>query len=258
MWIRFVSVLLVAASAFGQRSDTVSFRLFTNATTGSTSSLIRNIGQSQHLYFVQLSDNGGSCTALSGTHYEFYIEGSFDNATWIPISPQGVMLNTGATATTFEGFGFANGSFPYLRARYPLNYSFCKVNAWYTGTIPTAAFPQLPRATSTGYLTATLRPAAIGSFPIVPNIIAKTRVVVYGLFVYNPSATANSVLINYGDGTCTSQTGLVADLTNMQPYDKVTWPTSIVPYSVGAESKYVCLTTSAATLLIATVIYRLE
>lgn len=259
MLIRSLSILLLCAGAlWAQRSDTVAYRLFTNATASSVSSQIRNIGQSQHLFFVQLTDNGGTCSAVAGGMYEFFLEGSFDNVSYIRISSQGVMLNTGATASTFEGFGFANGAFPYLRARFLFNYVNCKVNAWYTGTVPTAAFPQLPRAASTGYAVATLRPATIGSFPIIANLNAATRIVVYGLFVYNPVATANSVLLTYGDGTCTSLTGLVADLTNMQGYAQTTWPTSLVPYSIGPEAKYMCLTTSAATQLNATVIYRME
>lgn len=258
MLIRLLSILLaVGAGAYAQRSDTVSQRVFNNSLSAGPSALIRNIGQSQHLFFVKASDGAGTCSLIGSL--DFFIEGSFDGSTFIPISPQTIQLSTGDTPSTWQGYSFANGAYPFLRARYTSHPTNCRIDAWYTGTIPTAPFPQLPKGVSVGYFTSLFRPASAGSFAQISNPTSTRRIVVYGLFLYNPAGTANNVELQYRDATCTGPlNGTVIDVGAFQPYAHVVWPTSIVPYYVGPEGQSLCLTQSAATQINSTVIYRFE
>lgn len=257
MLIRFVSLFLCTCALWAQRSDTVAFRLFTNSTSAGVSSLIRNIGQSQHLFFVVASDGAGTCT-LSANGFDFYLEGSLDGTTFIPISARTIVMSTGATASTKQGYGFANGAFPFLRARYTPHPTNCRIDAWYSGTIPTTAYPQLPKAQSTGYIPSLHRPSSAGTTVQIVNPTTNGRIVIYGLFVYNAAATANDVTLDTRDATCTTVSNVALDVPGLTGRSSIVWPTSLVPYFIGPEGSSLCLTLSASTQVNSTVIYRVE
>lgn len=255
-----VSFLILPIMLWAQRSDTVTYRLFTNSTTaGVSTGDISNIGQSQHLFFMQLTDNGGTCGA-SASAFEFYLEGSHDGLTYVPISHRNVILSVGSTASTFQGFGFANGSWPKLRARYTQQPGNCKLNAWYTGTVPTAAFPQLPKAQSTGYITALVRPNTAGTSVVVSNLLATSRIVVYGVHILNAAGSANDVRLDYNSATSCAAvtTGTVIDATGLQGHQELSLPVSIVPWSMSPEGSSLCLVLSASTQANVIVVYRQE
>lgn len=250
-------LLLTCLPLAAQRSDTVSFRLFTNSLAAGGSGLIRNIGQSQHLFFVQASDSGGTCT-LTASGFDFFIEGSLDGTTYIPISTRTILMSTGSPSSTKQGYGFANGAFPFLRARYTAHPLNCRIDAWYSGTIPTTAYPQLPKAQSAGYFSSLARVSSAGSTIHLVNL-STGRIVVYGLALYNAAATANDVAIEARDGTCTGPvSGVVLDVPGLPARQSVVLPTGIVPWFISAEGASLCLTLGSATLVNSTIIYRIE
>lgn len=241
-------------------SDTLTVRVFDNQTVTGNSALIRNIGQSQHLLYVRLSDSGGTCTVPVGiaTFVLIYLEGGFDGVNYFPISPRSMQV--AASGSIYEGLSLANGLFPYLRARLDSTYTNCRLDAWYTGSISPAAYPQLPPATATGYYTQSNGWVTAGARRLlVDNSTAFGRVVVYGVIVSSASATPNSVIWTWEDGGCTgTPIGATFPPIYTASVGAQVLPTGVVPYLAGPPGKSLCVETTAAVQINAAVVYRIE
>lgn len=241
-------------------SDTLTVRVFDNQTVVGNSALIRNIGQSQHLLYVRLSNSGGTCTVPVGvaTFVLIYLEGGFDGTNYFPITPRSMQV--AASGSIYEGLSLANGLFPYLRARLDSNYTNCRLDAWYTGSISPAAYPQLPPATATGYYTAAHGWVTAGANRlVVDNSTAAGRVVVYGVIVSSASATPNSVVWTWQNSGCSGGAvgGTFPPIYTAAVGAQVL-PVGVVPYLAGPPGKSLCVETTAAVQINVAVVYRIE
>lgn len=244
----------------GQRSDTVSYQVVSNATGIGQSSFIRNIGQSQHLIWARYSDQGGTCGLSTGSTYLF-LEASYDNINFFAISNRQMsVVNDGTYAV---GNSIANGSYPFLRVRWTQNWSFCKLDVWYTGTIPPAAYPQAVKALSAGYLRQSASNTAIGSSVVINNLDSGGRVVVYGLWLLNQGTGAVTANLHFAAAPdCAVNTGAISSEIKLgvagAAHSTAVFPTSLVPYGVGGLGEDVCLALDAAETVIAVVVFRVE
>ena len=235
----YIGIVLAALLAEGQRGDTIYQRIVTNNTTGLPSNAVRNIGQSQHTLFFTYTDSGGAC--IMGNFAPIYLEGSHDNASWVRISPaEAGIVNT--SGTNYLGWITAYGAFPYIRVGFSSVPALCKANAWYTGTIPTVAFPQMLLGLSTNYRSVYATPLGADN-TIVGNFTSTARVVVYGLDVYNGSGAPASIQLTDKTDNCTSGiAGYAFNRGDLPDKASVTWPASVVPYHIGAPGRSLCAT----------------
>lgn len=126
-----LSLLISSGSLFAQRSDTVFQQLFSNSITSpADSALIQNIGQSQHILYVTETDRitPGACGTNFGT---FYLEGSYDNVTFFPLSPGVDLANAVSLVSTIYVYGMA----PFLKVHVSFNSTNCVLNLYYAGSL---------------------------------------------------------------------------------------------------------------------------
>jgi hypothetical protein len=104
------AVFLIAASAPAQVNNAVYARPFSAITAASTSAILPNIGQSQHLLVVIFPSELGAVSSL-----QIRIEASFDNSAWFPISKDitEAPLVGGLVYAMTVGYG----AFPFVRVR---------------------------------------------------------------------------------------------------------------------------------------------
>lgn len=234
-----LGILLALCVAFAQRGDTIYQRIVTDNATGLPSSVVRNIGQSQHTLFFTYTDNGGAC--ILGNFAPIHLEGSHDNSTWVRLSPaQANLVNT--SGTNYVGWIAAYGAFPYVRVNFTSVPALCKANAWYTGTVPPVAFPQMLMGLSSNYKSAYVTPNA-ADVTVVAPLTATGRVVVYGVDVYNGSGAPASVQLFEKGTNCTGGvTGYALNRGNLPDKASVTWPAGLVPYHIGSPGQTLCAT----------------
>lgn len=256
---RFWFLFLIAAAAAGQRTDTIFQQIFTNATSAGASLKIRNIGQSQHSLFYVLSDNGGTCSVGNGQvalHWEI----SEDDTNWARISPYQVRATLSGGVST--GVIVANSPAKNIRARLALNYSNCKLNAYYSGTLQATAYPQLLLSSMVGTDTAATNPSTAGTSVVIVATNTTSRTAIYGMDVHNNGAIANSItLFEHSVSDCTSgvTTGYILRRVNVPATTTAaTWPSSLIPYHTLAAGGHLCLTISANSDTAVKVIYRTE
>lgn len=236
----YLALMLLAMLAQAQRTDTIYQRIVTDNSTGLPSAAVRNIGQSQHTLFFTYTDNGGAC--VMGNFAPIHLEGSPDNGNyWVRISPaQANLVNT--SGTNYVGWIVAYGAFPYVRVNFTSVPALCKVNAWYTGTVPPVAFPQMLMGLSSNYKSAYVTPNAADVTVIAP-LTATGRVVIYGLDVYNGTGAAVSVQLNEKGTNCTGGiTGFALNRADLPAKASVTWPAGLVPYHIGSPGQTLCAT----------------
>lgn len=237
-WKLYLAIVLMALLAEGQRTDTIYQRIVTDNTTGLPSNVVRNIGQSQHTLFFTYTDSGGAC--VMGNFAPIYLEGSHDNASFVRISPsEAGIINT--SGTNYLGWISAYGAFPYVRVNFSSVAALCKANGWYTGTVPTVAFPQMLMALSSSYRTAYFTPLGADN-TIVGNATATGRVVVYGVDVYNGSGAPASIQLNEKTSCAGAIAGYALNRAGLPDKGSVTWPASLVPYHIGTPGKSLCAT----------------
>lgn len=238
-WKLYLAIVLVALLAEAQRTDTIYQRIVTDNATGLPSAVVRNIGQSQHTLFFTYTDSGGAC--IMGNFAPIYMEGSHDNSSWARISPvEAGIVNT--SGTNYLGWITAYGAFPYVRVNFSSVPALCKANAWYSGTVPTVAFPQMLLALASNYRTTYATPLGADN-TIVGNATATGRVVVYGLDVYNGSGAPASIQLFEKGTNCTGgSTGIALNRANLPDKASVTWAASLVPYHIATPGKTLCAT----------------
>lgn len=108
-------------------NQTVFQRVFTDKTDTGASAPVRNVAQTEHLLYWEVSDvPPGTC--VSTPHIA--LEASFDGSNFFIIA-----FEQGVSGIYFSGTLAAKGSYPYIRASIPGTSPNCKVNAWYSGTL---------------------------------------------------------------------------------------------------------------------------
>jgi hypothetical protein len=126
--IAALALLLAAAKDLGaqQPQRTVFRKVFTGITSATTSAPVTNIGQSLHIiaiFFPTASD------AVTG--FQVRLEGSYDNTTYFPISPDVTTAPRLGSLTYQIEKAFA--PYPFIRIRaVSANASF-PMTVWYTG-----------------------------------------------------------------------------------------------------------------------------
>lgn len=271
--ITTVATLVLALSmalpptAHAQRSDTIYQRLF-NATTGlSFSPAVRNIGQSSHVLFVVVQDNGGvpACDPGPGTSAQInlFLEGGHDGLLYGALTPRSILL-TPFGGSSWYGFTVAYGAYPYIRARYSGGLGIsCSVSAYYTGTVQAGTQPQDRMGVQSGYRSNAIRVNVDTRTPLVANTgggSQDSRVVIYGVWLHNEAGTVNSTKLVWDSTSCSGAVtvGTVGEITNIAAGGQVTWPSSIVPWSVGPTNSSLCAEQTAATSMYYVVIFRVE
>lgn len=250
----YVAIVLVALLADAQRTDTIYQKIVTDATMATPSASVRNIGQSQHTLFFTYTDSGGVCSM--GSTARIYLEGSHDNTNFIRMTPtEAAVVNS--SGSTYVGWIAAHGAFPYVRVGFGASYVNCKANGWYTGTVPTVAFPQTLLALSSNYGSAITEPGIAGDYTVVTNFSSTGRVVLYGLDVYNYSGGAVTIVLNERVNCAGAVSGTVLNRPSFPDKANVFWPTSVVPYHIGGPGKSVCATISGGPVQIKAQ-YRIE
>jgi hypothetical protein len=246
--IRFLLTLsMILSPAWSQ--DNIQQRVFSLRTpTSGVSSPIRNVGQSQHLIWYQFSDSGGVCNVTTA---RVFLEGSFDGVNYFALTPR---------VTTLEdriGQGLATGTFFALRVNSAIDVFACALTVYYSGGKAPAPFPQSVRTVASGYSWA--RVSTPGPSAFVVNVLngSTERVVVYGAWINNTVAAANTGRIFPCDGAgLASGTDIgTFNLGNGGP--PVILPTSVVPYGAGFAGLNLCVSTTAGTAEFH-VVYRIE
>lgn len=120
-------VVLLTSTLMGQKAQPIWTQIFTNRTTTGVSANVKNIGQSSHMVYALLSNNGGACSR-GATGFRF--EGSYDNTNWIAFSSAAIPDTVGANFITL----YANGTFPFVRLNLLVLGTNCAINAYYSGT----------------------------------------------------------------------------------------------------------------------------
>jgi hypothetical protein len=264
--VRLVLVLLLyfalTLPAVAQRGDSWSEQVFTNRTTTGSSGAIRNIGQSQHYVWAQYTDNGGTCAA--GYLHAVYLEASFDGSRYFAISPVYNGFSPGAASSTREAIITGNGTYPRLRLTVGEMPANCKLNAWYSGALPTLSLPHTVRQSALGYQTRILNNV---TGPLVASVVTspvlsgfQARVVVYGLWIFNATDAAHTVTIYSGAGNCAGATDGIGHFffSLVAGRSLQNFPTSFVPYFATNPNSALCMEIQTAGTFSVGVVYRYE
>lgn len=128
--LRLLLSCTIAISLLAQRSDTV-FQLALAGVTGPTrSGTLRNIGQSGHILWVQLS--GLTCPAQATV--DIYLEASFDANVWAPAGARITQVSADTSGARVAS-AVAQGAFPHIRAAVDAIQSGCSATIYYSGTV---------------------------------------------------------------------------------------------------------------------------
>lgn len=252
MWWRSVWLcLVVLLAAAGAAAETVTVRVFNAKTpTNGVSTPVRNIGQSQHLIWLQFADSGGSCGAGSA---QVWLEASYDGTTYFPLTGRLLQLDGAKSAQAV-----ATGTYPRLRVNSANSQVNCSLTVWYSGSTDPAAFPQSLRHVQSGYIFASGAANSTTANPVVVNPNAEGRVVVYGFWTHNAGATQTGELFFSPDGTCTVISATVATLNMASGAAPAIWPAASVPYGYGAAGASLCFRLGGAGNATVYTVYRVE
>lgn len=128
--LRLLLSCAIALPLLAQRSDTV-FQLALAGVTGPTrSGTLRNIGQSGHILWVQLS--GLTCPAEAAV--DIYLEASFDASTWAPAGARITQVSADTSGARVAS-AVAQGAFPHIRVAVDAIQSGCAATIYYSGTV---------------------------------------------------------------------------------------------------------------------------
>jgi len=247
--IRVLCLLLISLVVCW--ADNVSVKVFTSKTpTNGVSGAIRNIGQSQHLLWLQLADSGGSCSTTNAT---VWLEASYDGTTYFSLTPRLIQLDGSKI-----GQAMATGIYPALRVNSLSNYVNCALTVWYSGSTDPVAFPQIPRLVQSGYVTSAASATSTTGVPVASNSQAAGRVVVYGFWAHNAGAAVSGELFFAPDNTCASILATVAVMNLGASSAPAIWHTSLVPYGYGAGGASLCWRLGGAGNATVYTVYRLE
>lgn len=132
--MRWLAILCVPAVLVAQRSDTIYASPLRNVTSAPTySAPIRNIGQSGHLIWVQLSNKTPQvCTAPAAVNIG--LEASFDGARWSPVGSTISSVSADANGNLIAT-ATAQGAYAYIRAAVRALPASCRADVAYSGTI---------------------------------------------------------------------------------------------------------------------------
>lgn len=250
MKLFFLVLGLALASLAPAQTQNVSQRVFNARTpTAGVSGTIRNIGQSQHLIWLQFTDSGGSCGATSA---QVWLEASYDGSLYFPLTMRELQLDESKVA-----LAVANGTFPSLRLNSAQNWSNCALTVYYSGSIQTAAYPQTPRAIATGYLLGSTS-ASSTTATLVKSGQSSGRIVVYGIWAHNAGAAQSATLFYGSDATCTVNSGTIAPMNLPLGAAPVLFPASVVPYAAGPAGASLCWSLGGAGNATVYAIYRME
>lgn len=219
--------------SYAQGSQTIYQNVFTDQTALATSSLLTNIGQSNHILFAAFSARPGKTCNIQthGTANLFLaLEGSFDNVHW---------TNVGSPITTTVIAGLVKiaqingyGAYPYLRVDYTVgDTTNCSLTANYTGTVPSATVGSFQQGLSTSYFSTWAIVQGTTAVDITNATTVGGRMVIYGLDIQCEGAETTLQLLEAD--------GLNNVLNNIYPFygllagQHITWSNSYVPYYVG-------------------------
>lgn len=221
-----ILLLLFASLACAQRRDTIFQSLVVNQTTTGATSNVTNIGQSQHLFFVLLTNK--PTLTCSQQSVAIRIEASYDNSS-------GSFFPIGTPLTAVAGSGgaqlseimVARGAFPYVRLNaLAFDTTNCNLTVMYSGALAVSppgfgiqeyTVPQIGRRNINN---ATMGQIIVADkHPTDPTL----RVCMYGIYVRAMGATT----ISFQNGAAGTLLGGPHTLATGEVYD-VGWGGHIV------------------------------
>lgn len=241
-----------------QGGQTVYSTIFTNRTTLGVSSNISNIGQSTHFLFVTFTTiPTHGCNILGPDKLYIAIEGSYDNVAFSNIG-SAITSSNSNTQGLLVGTTQAFGAYPFIRVNYLAgDTTNCSINAFYSGAVPTAAYPGAVTSVSSNYLTSSSYITTATTTSLTP--CAPTQVpnnfTLYGMSIYSTGTqdiTINTNIFSGGVGT------RIALFTAVPANWTLVWPVSSAPYFKAGGGVCATAITSAATTAQINMTYRLE
>lgn len=226
-------------------------KLIDGVTVNTTSTIIKNKGQSQHVIYVTVT--GAGCSSGPTAIFQASLDGVtyFDAAAIVALSP-----TAGLTTGTIN----ANSVFPYMRVvlAHMTGGGTCTGTVWYTGQIYPFSGPQWIN-NYPNYLQTVVTPSTAVTVALASVAAATQRVMLYGFVASNQDAATRNTLTIF-----TAASGLCAS-----PLQSVTFTLGVngslsssyggvVPILIGTAGSALCLTTSAATAVSVTATYRYE
>lgn len=252
-------LLILMLHLWAQRSDTIYRKIVTDA-AGTVSAAVPNIGQTQHQVLFTYTDNAfGPCTMPETA--QVWIEGSHDGTIYDRMSPAATTLQS-LSGGGYVGVITAHGAFPFVRLAFYQQYLGCHLNAWYTGAVPTATYPQLLPAHRLGLLTEGIEQGTAGSYTFISNPSPLQRIVIYGIEVAHMGSgpVAVSIVEREGPG-CSGLTysPFVVSRSAMPAGSQVIVPVGGMPWYVAKQpGNDLCFVLGGNEPVYARILYRYE
>jgi len=252
----FFSALVAVVAGFAQTPTNVSsVQIFNAITTApSVSGLLPNVGQSQHLATVVLTNAPAKSCVSQNVDIAF--NASRDNVIYFEIGSAVTSIvssASGANVAIIEADGF----YPYVTLNVrSFDTTNCVLSAWYSGTYfpnpAAAAIP--PKAATRGMHYRSFQKSGSGDNTIISALNTSRFTCIYGLQFFNGVSTAQTVGIkDSGTGVFTT----VQFPAAASPSGYVIGPSPVAFFCL-ARGDDLVLNLSAATLVSGTIQYRYE
>lgn len=130
-----ILALILSMHLWAQGSNTIFKQVLSNVSTAQASSNVTNIGQSQHIVYIILSNAPAqTCTGPTTPDGTLLvkIEGSYNNSTFFSLTAANLQVTTNNQGTLY-----ATGLAPYVRVHL-VTFSLgttCRLNAFYAGSL---------------------------------------------------------------------------------------------------------------------------